>query len=745
MPINLHSKAIRSKAKFAHILCAVFVFASSTIILLPHPHHLSHLRGSDFFTLHVGSLVLGFLAFYFSLQLLRRKQLAHRIVLLIVAGLFVSGILHGHHLWKLSIYGACLLVLAGCTKAFTVKSNNLNTGRALTASLVVLGCSILYGAIGFYMIESRAFGVDLSVWQSIKYALMQLVLFDNAIVTPLTKQGHMFVLSLDFISIASLVLVISNLFRPMRFKLFPDGRRKTAELLITRNSLSVEDFFLLWPQDKHYFFSQNKAAVIAYKVQSGVALALEGPRGDAKEFSKLLKAFVSFSEQNGWMPAFIHVDGQMRNLISALGFKALFIGSEALIDIPAFMEKTARGKHFRYVENKAKREGLTVEFWTPPLSALQIKQLRTVSDSWLSIPGRREYTFIMGYFDAEYIGNSEVAVLKNGNDTITAYTNLIPSYMANQRSIDHMRHLKTMPNIGMHYLLKRLIEHLHIQNITTFNLGLSPLSGITELTDPTITERILATLKTLGSRYYSFSGLEQFKNKFKPVWQPRYILYRGASMNLVRISSRLSKATAVPRKNDTRSRVLVGISVAAGLCYVSFLLAHPLGISTSGLASELGADGAPYNWIFNGLDIVCGVLVGTLAYAGLKQSPRAAQRQQYGLFALGGLGNIIAALAPVNGIIIFYHTSLSLEFVHSIASTISVVGFCGTALVYALTARRMRRPATVLFGGLLLLTLSSAFLFHTVYAGSLQKLQLALTAIFIALVGTTVTSTKGSS
>ncbi|HSW70833.1 MAG TPA: phosphatidylglycerol lysyltransferase domain-containing protein, partial [Gammaproteobacteria bacterium] len=401
-------------SKFAHIWCAVFVLVSSIIILLPHPHHLLHLRGSDFFTLHVSSLVLGFLAFYFSLQLFRRKKLAHRIVLLIVAGLFVSGILHGHHLWKLSMYGACLLLLTGYAKAFTVKSNNLNIGRALVASLVVFGCSILYGAIGFYTIESRAFGIDLSVWQSVKYALLQLVLFDNAIVAPLTRQGHMFVLSLDFISIAGLLLVVSNLFRPIHFKFFSDNtQQKTAELLITQNSVSVEDFFLLWPRDKHYFFNQDRTAVIAYKVQSGVAFALDGPRGDKKEFSELLKAFGVFSEQNGWLPAFIHTGTEMKDLISALGFKALFIGNEAMIDIPSFTEKTVRGKHFRYIENKAKREGLTVEFWDPPLSALQIAQLRAVSESWLAIPGRREYTFIMGYFDSNYISNSEVAVLKS--------------------------------------------------------------------------------------------------------------------------------------------------------------------------------------------------------------------------------------------------------------------------------------------------------------------------------------------
>src|SRR5262249_31204198 len=126
--------------------------------------------------------------------------------------------------------------------------------------------------------------------------------------------------------------------------------------------------------------------------------------------------------------------------------------------------------------------------------------------------------------------------------------NLISSYLPHSRSIDHLRYTPDMPSIGMHFLLKELILSLQQQGIQEFNLGLSPLSGLEDRAQLNLPEKVLRAAKAVGQRYYSFKGLEQFKGKFDPRWEPRYIYYKGPSANLFKVFAALSKAMAAPNK-----------------------------------------------------------------------------------------------------------------------------------------------------------------------------------------------------
>ena len=514
-------------------IAALFVLGSGIIATHLYHHHI--------FTARLTTDVLGFLLLYLSIQLFRRKRLALRISFWLISLLIASGLLHHQANWHIAVYLLTLLTLVGFQNSFTAKSQNLNMRRALVASGAVVIIALLYGIIGFYLIEKRAFGIDFTLVQSCKYAFIQLVSLTNVSPLPLTKHAQVFLDSLDWISITALGIAVANLFKPVRFALGPSQDKELATRIITEHSQSVEDFFKLWPEDKHYFFNTAKTSVLAYKVARASALVLDGPSGDPQTFNQLLKDFSAFCSQNDWTPAIIHADEHTKQIAHNAGFKSVFIGNEAMVNTKTFTTKTIASKHFRYIENKAKREELVVEVWEPPLRPEQVQSLKEISNAWLTTPGRREYTFVMGYFNDTYIGSSTVVVLKQ-RGRLLAYVNMIPSYIPGHASVDHMRFIPDMPAIGMHYLLKTAITDSYHKGIGTFNLGLSPLAGVDNLLDPGIHERLLLVVKRLGTRYYSFSGLEQFKNKFKPNWQPRFILYTKSPTNLIGIARSLGKA-----------------------------------------------------------------------------------------------------------------------------------------------------------------------------------------------------------
>jgi lysylphosphatidylglycerol synthetase-like protein (DUF2156 family) len=50
-----------------------------------------------------------------------------------------------------------------------------------------------------------------------------------------------------------------------------------------------------------------------------------------------------------------------------------------------------------------------------------------------------------------------------------------------------------------------------------------------------------------GDRFYSFSGLHRFKDKYHPDWQDRYIAYPGGVRNFTRILTALNRAMKVKK------------------------------------------------------------------------------------------------------------------------------------------------------------------------------------------------------
>jgi phosphatidylglycerol lysyltransferase len=76
-----------------------------------------------------------------------------------------------------------------------------------------------------------------------------------------------------------------------------------------------------------------------------------------------------------------------------------------------------------------------------------------------------------------------------------------------------------------------------------FVLGMSPLSGFEQSPAASIWNRLGAFLYHHGEAVYHFQGLRAYKEKFDPVWEPRYLVYPGG-MGLARILADVSALVA---------------------------------------------------------------------------------------------------------------------------------------------------------------------------------------------------------
>ncbi|MEJ2749668.1 MAG: phosphatidylglycerol lysyltransferase domain-containing protein, partial [Anaerolineae bacterium] len=107
-------------------------------------------------------------------------------------------------------------------------------------------------------------------------------------------------------------------------------------------------------------------------------------------------------------------------------------------------------------------------------------------------------------------------------------------------TVDLMRHLPEVESGTMDYLFGKLLEWSKEQGYDTFNLGLSALSGVGDKPEDPLVERAIHFIYEHVDQFYNFKGLHAFKEKFRPHWEPRYLVYPG-SPNLPQVWTALGR------------------------------------------------------------------------------------------------------------------------------------------------------------------------------------------------------------
>jgi phosphatidylglycerol lysyltransferase len=505
-------------------------------------------------------VILGLVLIYVTFYIYKRRQVAHVASIILAALAMVIMLLMRHKdIFVLAIEAGFIIWMVTSRRLYTVRSDLVRLTFGIRVSAVFGIVGYLYVLLGLLLLGPNSFYHVFTFQEAATTAFQTLFTFTD-LDTP-TRQALLFNYSANVISVILFVIIIGSLFKPVRFTLISNknDKQKAYEIL-KKSSISSEDNFKLWPNDKHYYFSSSQHSFLAYKTSGSTAIILGDPAGDPDEYPQLITHFQEFVESNGWSVAAINTTNVSQVTYKQSGFGELFIGNEAVINIADYIDHTSHSKHFRYTNNRATRDGLCVEYWET-VDDKQVSILKQISDAWLSTGGHKEYTFFMGYFDPVYLKNCSVMVLKQ-NETVVGYINVVPSFVKNEASIDHFRALANISPASMHFLMSCLILHLSDQGKMFLNIGFAPLSGM-ELRDGKrpATEKLLLLLKRFGNRFYSFRGVEQFKGKFQPLWHPRYLYYSGNITSLGKTVQDIEQASRLSSSLSNKRKTIGGIII----------------------------------------------------------------------------------------------------------------------------------------------------------------------------------------
>ena len=90
-----------------------------------------------------------------------------------------------------------------------------------------------------------------------------------------------------------------------------------------------------------------------------------------------------------------------------------------------------------------------------------------------------------------------------------------------------MRFGADAPRSAMDFLFVELMLWGKAQDYRWFNLGMAPLSGLERRPLAPAWHKIGGFVFQHGEHFYNFEGLKNYKDKFSPIWQPKYLMSPG--------------------------------------------------------------------------------------------------------------------------------------------------------------------------------------------------------------------------
>ena len=327
---------------------------------------------------------------------------------------------------------------------------------------------------------------------------------------------------------AILVLVLAAALRLLRPPRLPGGALTGAmdrmRPLVAASKNTSASLALLG--DKHFLFSENGRSRLMYGVRGRSWVALGDPIGDEDRQRELIWAFRELSDRHGGWPAFYEVGGEYAAIYRDLGLGPFKLGEEARVRLDDFSLQGKRRKGLRPRTATASARGSASSSCPARRCPPSCPSSRRSPTHWLASKHTSEKGFSLGFFDEQYLRAFPLAVVRQ-NGKLLAFANVFEGADKEELSIDLMRHRTQAPNGVMDYLMLEFMLWGSAAGYRWFNLGMAPLAGLASGQLAPLWERAGALVYRYGEHFYNFEGLRSYKDKFDPVWSPRYLACPG--------------------------------------------------------------------------------------------------------------------------------------------------------------------------------------------------------------------------
>jgi phosphatidylglycerol lysyltransferase len=434
----------------------------------------------------------------------RRLDAAYHLTVILFAAGIVFSLAKGFNYEEAIILAVMLAALIPCKDRFYRKTPLLRDRFSFPWAVLVVAVAASSIWLGFF--TYRHLGHADQLWW--KFAF-------NANAPRFLRASTGVVVVILLFGLARLLVPAKPVFLPP-----PDTEMKIVENIV-RNSPRTYAWLALLG-DKRFLLDDNKDAFLMFGVQGRSWICMGDPVGPEDDARELAWEFRELCDEYDAWPVFYHVDTEHLDIYLDLGLTFIKFGEEARVELTGFSLEGHERRDLRYAYNKMTKLGLTFSVIEPAQVETVLVEMKHVSDAWLESKNTREKKFSLGSFEPEYIRKMPAALITQQNK-ILAFANIWQGANKEELSIDLMRYSPDSPEGIMDYMFTELLLWGKSQGYKWFNFGMAPFSGLEDRQLAPLWSQAGAFLFRHGEHFYNFQGLHEYKDKFAPVWQPKYI------------------------------------------------------------------------------------------------------------------------------------------------------------------------------------------------------------------------------
>jgi phosphatidylglycerol lysyltransferase len=409
----------------------------------------------------------------------------------------------------------------------------------LQTALISIAALLLYGTIGFFLLDKKHFDANFDLAQSIRSTLASYFLVGNSLTVPHSSFGRGFILSINIGGFLSMGFLLYTLVRPYVFRgNASEEELKQATSLLSRFGKSSLDYFKTY-SDKMIFLTPGTDAFISYRIAGSYAVVLENPVAENDgDLKTCISRFDTFCYENSLKSIYYRVPEESLPIYREKGKKSMFIGQEAVVNLDTFTLEGGSRKSLRNAINKIRERGFRSTVHTAPIKDGVLQKLKSVSDEWLGYTERSEIVFSQGMFNWQELKQQTVITVENPEEKVIAFLNIVPDFSPSGSTYDLLRKTADAPNGIMDFILIEMFNYLKSKGYKFVNLGFAPMSGLNDA--HSFKEKSMKFAYEKIRSFSQYKGLREFKDKFDPVWYNKYLVYDN-DYDLIQVPAVLSK------------------------------------------------------------------------------------------------------------------------------------------------------------------------------------------------------------
>ncbi|WP_306336936.1 phosphatidylglycerol lysyltransferase domain-containing protein [Streptomyces sp. KL118A] len=351
------------------------------------------------------------------------------------------------------------------------------------------------------------------------------------------------------INVLSALLLCAVLYAAFRSRravdpLTEDDEEKLRALLARHGDRDSLGYFSL-RREKSVVWSPTGKAAVAYRVVGGVSLASGDPIGDPEAWPGAIEPWLAEAREHGWIPAVMGASEEAGTIYARHGLDALELGDEAIVETDA--RGGASKEHFtldgramrtvRQAYNRVKRAGYTVRIRRhEDIPADELAALLERADDWRDGATERGFSMALGRLGDPADGQCMMLECTDGDGVLRAMLSFVP-WGPHGLSLDLMRRDRDSENGLMEFMVIELLQRAPEIKITQVSLNFAMFRSVFERgsrlgAGPVL--RLWRSLLSFFSRWWQIESLYRANAKYRPIWEPRFLLFEKSS-DLLRI------------------------------------------------------------------------------------------------------------------------------------------------------------------------------------------------------------------